>query len=264
MLRDIAGYGQVSRNLEPDLRWRPAPRQSRKNVGGIERAFSLLAGGALVAGSTYLALNKRTGTGLLLGALGGGLVYRGVSGHCGLYSRLGIGSEDARRGSHPLSRSIHVDTGIIIDRPVEELFEFWRDFSNLPRIMSHLERVDILDATRSRWVAQGPVGRSVEWIAEITDEEPNEMIAWQSVPGSDIDHQGVVHFWTKPGGEGTVIKVSMSYHPPAGVLGLLVARLLGETPEQQIQEDLRRFKRDAENGEIPQEEAAPLEAAAEA
>jgi uncharacterized membrane protein len=121
---------------------------------------------------------------------------------------------------------------------------------NLPRVMSHIESVQMIDERRSHWVAKAPVGSKVEWDAEIIDDRPNELIAWRSLEGSDVEHSGSVRFERAPGGRGTIVRVEMHYMPPAGPIGVLVAKVIGEAPEQQVQEDLRRFKQVMETGEI--------------
>ena len=115
--------------------------------------------------------------------------------------------------------------------------------------MEHLESVTVIDATRSHWIARAPVGQRVEWDAEIHNEIPDELIAWRSLPGSEIANAGSVHF--TPAGGGTEVRVVLSYEPPAGRLGDAVARLFGEAPAQQVQDDLRRFKQVMEAGEVP-------------
>jgi uncharacterized membrane protein len=121
--------------------------------------------------------------------------------------------------------------------------------TNLPRFMSHLERVEPLDERRSRWTARAPAGMRVQWEAETVEERPNELLAWRSLPGADIDNTGRVTFRANPGGRGTRLKVQLRYVPPGGRLGAAVARLFGEEPEQQIHDDLRLLKQVLETGE---------------
>lgn len=137
----------------------------------------------------------------------------------------------------------------IIDRPAEELYEFWRDFENLPRFMPHLEFV-VTGDRRSHWVMKGPADRTVEWGAEITEDRPGELIAWHSVEGADVENAGSVRFEPAPGGRGTIVKVEITYNPPGGVIGEWLAKLTGDEPEQQAQEALHRFKQLMETGEI--------------
>jgi len=129
----------------------------------------------------------------------------------------------------------------VVSRPVSEVYHFWRNFENLPRFMDHLESVTVLDENRSQWVAKAPAGMRVEWEATIHNEIENELIAWRSLPGADVNNAGSVHF--TPVGEGqTEVRVVLSYEPPAGKVGATVAKLLGEEPSTQVEDDLRRFK----------------------
>jgi len=151
----------------------------------------------------------------------------------------------------PPGSQVHVIKSITINRPAEECYRFWRDFESLPRFMRHLESVRILDGNRLRWKAKGPVGLSVEWDAELIGDEPGHYLAWRSVEGADVDNAGVVRFERAPGGRGTIVRVDLRYSPPGGRAGMLVAKLFGEEPALQIDEDLRRFKWLLETGEIP-------------
>lgn len=147
-------------------------------------------------------------------------------------------------------QKMDVKQAITINRPQEELYQFWRDFEHLPRFMYHLEEVQVLDGTRSHWKVKGPAGKKVEWDAEIVDDQPNRQIGWRSLPEADVDNSGVVRFERAPGGRGTTVKVEMHYSPPAGVVGEVVAKLYGESPEKQVWEDLHRLKQLLETGAI--------------
>lgn len=153
-------------------------------------------------------------------------------------------------GVRPKDRSIPVEQAITIWRQPAEVFAFWRNLENLPRFMNHLESVRVTADARSHWVARGPAGRTVEWDAEIVEERPNELIAWRSLDGSDVRTSGSVRFAPTPDGEGTEVLVRLHYSPPAGVVGMTVARLFGEEPHLQVKEDLRRFKQVMEVGEV--------------
>ena len=146
--------------------------------------------------------------------------------------------------------AVHVAQAVTINRSPEELYRFWRDFQNLPRFMKHLESVRATGDRRSHWVAKAPAGRTVEWDAEITEDRPNELIAWRSLEGSDVDSVGYVRFERAPGGRGTVVRMEKRYRPPAGMAGATVAKLLGEGLEREIKNGLRRFKQIMEVGEI--------------
>jgi len=218
------------------------------NVRSSERWISAIGGGGLI---TY-GLLKRTPGSLVLAALGASLLMRGSTGHCAAYSALGVSTAKDEDGAGGVrhEQGIVVRRSVTIDKPAEELFAFWRKFDNLPKFMYHLERVDVLDSKHSHWVAKAPLGKSVEWNASIINEKPGELIAWQTDPGSEVDSAGAVNFKTAPGGRGTEVHVSLSYMPPAGKVGSLVAKLFGEEPSQQIEGDLRRFKELMETGEV--------------
>jgi uncharacterized membrane protein len=148
-------------------------------------------------------------------------------------------------------RGFHVERTVTILRSPADLYAEWRDLEWLPRLMSHLESVTLLDGRLSRWVARGPGDTRVTWEAEIVADEPGRLIAWRSVGRSDVEHAGSVRFTLAPGDRGTGVKVILTYAPPAGRMGVAVATLLGRSPDQDIREDLRRFKQRMEAGEVP-------------
>src|SRR4051812_22699585 len=162
--------------------------------------------------------------------------------------RLGTSDGGAARGT---ASGVRVEQVVTINRPIEQVYEFWRNFENLPRFMRHLEEVTVLGNRRSRWRAKAPAGMTVEWEAELIQEKEHDWIAWRSLPGSQIDNSGSVRFERAPGARGTELCVQLQYRPPAGALGRAFAWLFGEEPAQQIAEDLRRFKQLMETGEIP-------------
>lgn len=145
---------------------------------------------------------------------------------------------------------IDVTASITINKPASEVYQFWHNFENLPRFMRHLESVRVLDSRRSHWVASAPAGMSVQWDAEMTEDRPDELIAWRSVEGADVPNSGSVRFTKAQGDRGTEVHVKLQYSPPGGPLGAAVARLFGEEPNQQVHGDLRRFKQVLETGEV--------------
>ena len=147
-------------------------------------------------------------------------------------------------------RGLRVERTMTIMRSPEELYRAWRDLARLPELMEHLESVTPLDPRRSQWIARGPGGVSVEWEAEMVADEPDRLIAWRSVPGSDVDNAGSVRFTPAPGGRGTEVKVLLSYAPPAGRIGGAVATVFGRGADRQVREDLRRFKQRMEAREV--------------
>ena len=143
-----------------------------------------------------------------------------------------------------------VGRAVTINRPRDELFAYWRDFANLATFMDNLERVDVLDDTRSHWVVKAPGGRTVEWDARITDERAGEMIAWASEDGADVANSGRIDFRDAPGGRGTYVVATIEYRPPGGAIGQFIAKLFQREPAIQARRDLRRFKQLMETGEI--------------
>ena len=150
-----------------------------------------------------------------------------------------------------------VRKSITVNRPADEVYAFWRNFENLPRFMKHLESVQVTGGGRSHWKAKAPAGTTVEWDAEVYNEKEGELIAWRTLEGSQVASAGSVRFEPAAGGRGTKVRVVLKYDPPGGVIGAAVARLFGENPEQQISEDLRRFKQLMESGEVITNEGQP-------
>lgn len=221
----------------------PNPRVSDHNVGGAERLLSTAAGGALLVSG----LRQRSSAGLLLGILGGYLVYRGVSGRCEIYNALGIDTASHSTRAYAVSqhRGVHVEESVTIKRSAEDLYDFWRHFENLPQFMSHLESVKTLPNGTSHWRAKGPAGLDVTWDAEIVGDKRAELISWRSLPHSTVANAGAVRFKEVAGG--TEVAVKLTYNPPAGRLGAAVARLFGEEPSVQICDDLNRLKTSMED-----------------
>jgi uncharacterized membrane protein len=225
------------------------------NISDKERWFSTIAGGGLA----IYGLSRGGWEGLLLGIASGGLIYRGVTGYCSVYEALDFNTAGDRRTRAGVKHGegIKFERTVTINRPAEELYRFWRNFENLPRFMRHLESVRVIDDRRSHWVARAPAEMMVEWDAEIINEKENELIAWRSLDDAQIPNAGSVRFEKAPNGSGTKVKVALKYDPPGGQVGALIAKLFGEEPEQQVEEDLRRFKQIMEAGEIPTVEGQP-------
>ncbi|MBD3881988.1 SRPBCC family protein [Phormidium tenue FACHB-886] len=154
-------------------------------------------------------------------------------------------------------KGIRVQKTVTIDKPAETLYQFWRNFENLPTFMRHLKSVNIINDTRSHWVADAPLGQHVEWDADITNDQPNQAIAWTATANADVDHTGSVEFRPAPAGRGTEVRVVMDYTPPGGIIGAALAKLVGKAPEQQIGDELARFKMLMEAGEIATTDGQP-------
>lgn len=164
-------------------------------------------------------------------------------------------SRSSRNGSTAESKA-RLRKSIVVDRPPEEVYRYWRNLENLANIMEYLESVRVIDPRRSHWKAKGPAGLRVEWDAEIVDDEPNALIGWRSLEGSDIYNSGTVRFERAPGGRGTLLRVEMHYAPPGGAMTAKVAKMLGAVPEQQLANDLRRFRQVIETGEVLRSDAS--------
>jgi len=232
-------------------------QQQQQNVSQAERSVSIASGSILA----LLGLSRKSVPGLVIAGVGGALAYRGVTGHCPMYQSLGIDTaqdEGERRAGQSeeetARRGIHVENAFLINRTPQELYSYWRNFENLPRIMTHLEEVRVIDDRRSHWAARLPRvagGKRLEWDAEVTRDDPNSLIAWRSVAGSDVETSGRVRFAPGMGDRGTEVHVFMEYVPPGGMLTALLAPLLAKGSKRMIREDMRNFQRIMETGEIP-------------
>jgi uncharacterized membrane protein len=194
--------------------------------------------------------SRRSVSGLFVAATAAPFAYQGITGRWP--ALLGaLGSTDDTRVALSGDRGVHVREAIRLEKPLAEVYAFWRRFENLPRFMTHLQAVTELSEGRSHWVAKGPAGVRVEWTAEIINEVDNQVIGWRSLPGSDVVTAGSVNFDAVRAGRSTQVSVHLQYAPVAGHVGAFVAGLFGREPSQTIREDLRRLKQLLEAGEVP-------------
>jgi uncharacterized membrane protein len=149
----------------------------------------------------------------------------------------------------PYGYGIKVKKAVTVNAPPEHLYAFWRRLENLSLLFDNIS-VKPLDDIHSRWTLKAPGGVTLKWDAEITVDRKNEMIGWRSLDGAALDNAGYVRFERATGGRGTVVRVALQYNPPAGRLGAALATLLGEKPEGQVEEALRKFKQLMEAGEV--------------
>jgi uncharacterized membrane protein len=227
------------------------------NVMTPERVGSVAFGTAVAA----WGLSRKSLPGLLLAIVGGVFIKRGVTGHCEMYQALGVNSRqlNTERGV-PGNKGVKVTKSVTVSRPRDEVYRYWRNLENLSRFMEHVESVRELDNRRSAWVVRGPLGHDVEWTAQIITDREGEMIAWESLPGAEVQNAGSVWFESTPQG-GTEVKVSLQYNPPAGAIGAAVAKLLGESPDVQLETDLAQFKQVIEGGEANAAAAGQMQSA---
>jgi len=245
-------------NLE--LTWpedaRDAHARAGRNISDLEKWVSLAAG----TGLALYGLSRLRSNGWLWTGLGGLLLRRGVTAHCDVYEALGVDTSAATSSTRAAlrgSRGVNVLESVTINRSIPELYRFWRNLENLPQFMSHLQSVDKMTDTISRWRAKGPAGVIVEWEAEIHNEVPDKLIAWRSLETSQVISAGSVNFDDAGPGRGTRVTVHLQYSPPGGKLGAKVAKLFGADAETEIREDLRRFKQLIEAGEVARTTGQP-------
>lgn len=241
---------------------RRVPHAAHKNVSDSERAVSAAVGGLFVASG----MKKRGVGGLALALIGAELLRRGATGHCMLYEAIGFDSATNGDGNGRgiignyrsdvtgaaatvnARKAIKVERAITINRPARELYDFWRNFENLPQVLEDIESVADIGNGHLHWVATGPAGTRVEWDSEIVNDIPGELIAWKTVGQPDVAHAGSVHFTPTAGG--TEVRVVMDYEPPAGRFSAVAAKVMGESPDQKIRSELKRLKMLFETGEV--------------
>ncbi len=221
------------------------PRQDRR-LSTETRVLSVVGGASAIG----FAARRGPFWGSVFSAIGADLLTYGLCGHY-LHEFLGLkradGNARGRRIPHQLG--VQIRHAVTIDRPVEDVYDYFRNFETLPTFMDHLQNVKVFDEKRSHWTAKGPLGSSIEWDAEIISDERNRLISWRSVDTPDVETAGSVRFVPLSNGR-TLLQISMQYLPPAGALGTAVAKLFGEEPEKQIQDDLRCFKQLMESGAV--------------
>ncbi|MFW6295887.1 MAG: SRPBCC family protein [Halothece sp.] len=156
-----------------------------------------------------------------------------------------------------LAQHIQVEKTVTINKSAEELYDFWRNFENLPAFMKHIKSITPKSDRLYSWVANAPLGTSVAWDAKVIQEKPNSLITWVSSENSDIENSGLIRFQKATGGRGTEVKAVMEYSPLGGEIASAIAKLFGEEPEQQLGDELNRFKQLMEAGEIATIEGQP-------
>ncbi|MDP7706413.1 SRPBCC family protein [Mycobacterium sp. TY815] len=228
-------------------------------------------GAALLAGPDKLVWTRVAGDVLDVAFLGAGVMRRGPGrrrrglitaaaltaiGGADLYAALRTTHGDTARhaGGQP-PRTLRAAVTVL--RTPEYVYGFWRNLENLPTFMHHLQSVTTAQDGCSHWIANSPVGQPVQWDAQITEDLPGKRIAWQSLPGSGIENSGCVDFTPDPTGKSTEVRVTMAYQMPGGALGKAAATLLGESPDQQVNDDLRRFKQILETGQVLRSDGSP-------
>ena len=218
------------------------------NVGMTERWVSGVMGFLLMA----FGVSRASLQGIFCALGGGYFLYRGMSGHCPAYAAANVNTAQATA-----SGEVKLKTTVTVNKPIAEVYRFWRNLENLPTFMPHLYAVTVQDDKHSHWCVKAASGVMLEWDAEIISEQENQMLAWRSLPGATVSNMGVVQFREAPGGRGTEVKVNISYDLPAGVLGNIFAPLLNKVATMQVKDDMRRFKQMMETGETVSVQGQP-------
>jgi uncharacterized membrane protein len=250
-MSSITTVNTESANRESALRESRAARSA--NVGVAERILSTAAGGLLIV----RGLQKRSLFSVAGAALGAELIRRGVSGQCMLYRTTGINTAATKPGSEIGIDAPEVRRSITIEKPVEEVYRFWRDPANMRRIVSHFAEVTPVRDGITHWAVRGPLGQRLEWDRSDREEIPGQTIVWHSLPAATVPNRGEITFQPGPDGIGTEVHVRIQFEPPLGTLGAVVAKTLHKIPHAMAGQTLRRFKSLAETGEIPTLEHNP-------
>jgi uncharacterized membrane protein len=211
------------------------PNNNHINLKWPERYVSVISG-VKVGLSRFRHLFSRPFTSILKIGAGGYLLNRGITGHCELYEKVG------RITTDPVQ--VFIRTSVLVGKPKLEVYEFWRKLDNLPLFMSHLKSVELLDYDRSRWSLKLPADiAAISWDAEITHDEPGDLIAWESLPGANLYTSGKVRFVDTPEPDTTLLHVAITYQPPAGVIGAGIAHVLNPLFQKMVADDVQNFKR---------------------
>jgi uncharacterized membrane protein len=234
------------------------------NVQPAERILSVLGGAALLA----WGIRKRSPAGIAIAFVGGDMLRRGATGHSYLYQYLRVRTAEVGQGDATTSvahaTGFRAGASVTVNRPRMEVYRQWRNVASLPLLVKHLDSVTPLGRNRFHWAMNAGKGPRIEWNAEIVNEIEGELLAWRSLPGSDVGHAGSVFFEDASGGDGTVVRLEMEYHPPAGRLGVAAARLFGQDPQRTVREALQRFQRSLEERNASPAVAQPLDRVQEA
>lgn len=218
-------------------------KEKQVNVGETERKASMVGGAALALSGLTTMAKKHYLPGLAMMAAGSLFLYRGKTGHCGLYEATGIDT------AHHGESGLRIEKVLTINRPPNQVYDYWHNFENLPRFMQHLDSVQVTGERSSHWKAHGP-GMTIEWDAEVLEDVQGQRISWHSVGKADLPNQGTVEFREAPGDRGTEVRVTIDYYPPGGAAGRVAAKLAKGLTAQQLEEDLKRLKQILETGEV--------------
>ena len=243
-------------------------QQNRASAAdAVERGLSLAAGAAFIID----AVSRRSWISLITAPVGAVLLAHGSSRVPLLDQVLPAGRRQQAAGSQATeqqaAKRLAVTQSVTVNRSAQDLYEYWRNFENLPSFMQHVNEVQNRGDGLSHWRVDTPLGQplgtALEWTAEVTDDQPGQRIAWRTVPaaGNLVDNSGWVEFTPSPTGDSTgdaaVVRAHIAYNPPGGVIGDALAALFQRVTEQQVKDDIRRFKAVMEAGEAPTVDGQP-------
>lgn len=201
----------------------------KTNVSALERILMVTSGAYLL----YNGLSGKNKSITKTGA-GGAMLLRGISGYCPVYDAAGHLMNDK-------SSNVNIRFTTVINKPVSEVFAFWRNLENLPKFMNHLDNIKTIDATISEWTAKGPAGiGKISWKARIVKDRKDKLLSWNSLEESSIRNAGKVKFKDK--GNSTELDITISYHAPLGIAGESAAKLLNPYFEKLVKEDIGNLK----------------------
>lgn len=248
--------------MQPDVTSADGAGEREAGAGTAERWVTMVGGTALgLAGLRLSGSRHGSWAAAALTALGGGLFLAGAAGvpvARTVRETIGTGALPGVAGLLPLPEEPTTTQAVVtIGVPPGTVFRYWRNFANLPRLMGHLERVDVLSDKDSLWIARGPGGVELRWRSTLDKLRENELITWHTVGEADLPHRGSFQLRPAPGDRGIEARLTLIYRPPAAAGGRAVSRLFGTSPEQQAREALRRLKRILETGELPTVEGQP-------
>jgi uncharacterized membrane protein len=225
-----------------------ATLRPRSQWSELRRTAALLGAMALL----FEGIRRRSLSGIGLGFVGAGLLKSVWE------NRETAGDEQASGVLKAKPRRwVAVKRSIVVDLPPAVVYHTWRDVENLPHFMRHIKNVQLTGMHRSHWVSRAPLGLSMEWEAEVTQEEPNRLIAWETLPGADVPNRGSVTFHPTPSG-GTSVRVSFYYRPPVGRVGGILGRIWGKEAADYIVEDLQHFKATIEHEHKNKDDLKPV------
>lgn len=235
---------QVERGLQEHT-YPPNRKEQSSSMDDMQRWVSGIGGAALL----FYGMRQSNAARLPLAALGAGLLFQGASGQNLLdYVPVVADVPVVRQLTNSEPTQLRIRKSVTIDRPAEELYNYWRDLSNLPNFMQHVKSVQDLGDGKSHWVVNVLNDMELEWDSKILQDRPNEMIAWETLPDAPLQNRGYVKFI--PTSRGTEVSVSIEYDPPGAAAGKLVGGMTKFIAEHQVKEEIRAFKMLMETGEI--------------